>query len=112
MFSSRDLDELKNQIMSHLGQGMGSPTQPPTPPPKQGGGNNPLLQITPATALVIAGLLTDVLQVNSILISKDQHIEILLIGSLERKTPLDLILEQVGPMPFDDVLKAILKRVD
>ncbi|MDP4092070.1 MAG: hypothetical protein Q8920_01765 [Bacillota bacterium] len=67
--------------------------------------------ITPAQALVIAGLLGGVFEVTSVLIDKNQVVEILLSGSLKKKTTLDKMLDQIGNMRFDDVLRAIVDRL-
>lgn len=69
------------------------------------------LNITPSKALVIAGLIGGVLEVDSVLVDKDQTLEITLQGSLKQKTQLDKMLEQIGGMPFDEVMKALLDRL-
>lgn len=68
------------------------------------------LTLTPSNALVIAGLLSGSLNVLSVLIDRDQAVQIVLEGSLKQKTDLEKMLDQIGSMPFDDVLKAILGR--
>ena len=67
--------------------------------------------MTPSQALVIAGVLVGVLQVESVLVSRDQVVDILLRGSLKQKTPLEKMLDQIGGMPFDEVMKALLDRL-
>lgn len=64
----------------------------------------------PDQILVIAGLLANVLEVESILFNKNQTIEIVLTGSLKRKTELDTMLDNIGSMSFDEVISAILSR--
>ncbi|WP_053955452.1 hypothetical protein [Inediibacterium massiliense] len=69
--------------------------------------------LKPGQILVIAALLGGVLEVDSILIDKDQIVQILLTGSLKRpkaKTQLEQIMDQVGCMPFDQVMKNLLGR--
>jgi len=66
--------------------------------------------LSPQKVLVILGLLGGVLEVDSILVDRDQIIQIRLNGSLRRKTRLDKMLDEIGDMPFDDVLKSILRR--
>jgi hypothetical protein len=75
-----------------------------------GGGNSGTGGITllPSELLVIAGIVCDVLQVNSVLVSRNQTIEIVLTGSLKRRTQLDKVMQQVGQMPFDQVMKCIM----
>lgn len=109
MFSPHELSGLMGRIMHQLGMETGAPKEGSSPSNNQG--NSLISGITPAEALVILGIITDVLNVNSILVSKDEHIEIVLIGSLKRKTELDRIMDKIGPRPFDEVLKAILDRV-
>ncbi|MCF8010928.1 MAG: hypothetical protein K9L17_10405 [Clostridiales bacterium] len=65
-------------------------------------------KLTTSEILVIAGLLGNVLSVDSILVDRDQLIQIVLSGSLKRKTELDKILEKMEDMPFEDVMKGII----
>ncbi|KAB2953096.1 hypothetical protein F9B85_07485 [Heliorestis acidaminivorans] len=67
--------------------------------------------IKPEVALVILGLLSDSLQVNSIVVNRDQTVQIVLDGSLRRKTSLDNALDFVGQRSFEEVMRAFLKRV-
>jgi hypothetical protein len=69
------------------------------------------LSLTPANALVIGGLLGGVLEVESVLIDKDQTVQIILEGSLRQKTQLEKMLDQIGSKPFDEVVKAMLERL-
>lgn len=73
--------------------------------------DNKNIRLTPAQISVIFGLLTDALSVDSVLIDKEQTVEIVLSGSLKRKTELDNVLDIIGNMPFDEVLKAMLRRL-
>lgn len=66
------------------------------------------LNLNSSQLLVLAGILTGVLDVESILVSRDQTIDIVLTGTLRRKTQLDKIMSQVGQLPFDQVMKAII----
>lgn len=69
------------------------------------------ISINPSQALVIAGILAGVLDVNSVTVDKEQEVQILLIGSLKQKTQLEKMMDQIGAMPFDDVLKALIGRL-
>lgn len=69
------------------------------------------INITPSQALVIAGIIGGVFDVDSLLIGKDQRVEILLSGSLKQKTELEKMLDEIGSMPFDEVVKAMLGRL-
>ncbi len=72
---------------------------------------NKNIGFTPAQISVIFGLLTGALSVNSVLVDRNQAVEIVLTGSLKRKTELDNILDVIGSMPFDEVLKAMMGRL-
>lgn len=67
--------------------------------------------ITPSQALVIVGILGGVLTVDSVLVDRAQEIQIILVGSLKEKTKLEKMLEQIGSMSFDEVMKALISRL-
>ena len=69
------------------------------------------VEITPSQALVIAGILGGTLDVVSVVMNKDQTVEIVLAGSLKRKSDLEKMFDKVGQMPFDEVLKAMMGRI-
>ena len=69
------------------------------------------ISINPSQALVIAGILAGVLDVDSVLVDKEQTVQILLSGSLKQKTQLEKMMDQIGTMPFDDVIKALIERL-
>jgi hypothetical protein len=70
-------------------------------------------RLTTAQALVILGILSGSLSVFSVLVDADQVVSIVLQGSLkkEEKNEVDNILAQIGHLPFDDVVKAMMKRI-
>lgn len=70
-----------------------------------------LANLTAAQIMVIAGIFTDVLSVQSLSIDRDQQVQIILGGSLKRKTELEKTLDEIGQKPFDEVLKALLGRI-
>lgn len=112
MSPSNDLLSLFEQALAQFTQGKGYPAQN-IPKTKDAGApaskkNIPLL--TPQKILVILGLLAGVLEVRSILVDRDQVIQILLEGSLRRRTKLDQMLDEIGEMPFDEVLNSIIRR--
>ncbi|MCX8132261.1 MAG: hypothetical protein N3I35_19470 [Clostridia bacterium] len=111
MFSPEHLNPFVKEIMSRLtGQNSGNGLNST----KSNSGNQsdkPCINITPSQALVIAGIIGGVLEVTSVLVDKDQLVQIILSGSLKRKTELEKILDQIGSMPFDDVMKALLERL-
>jgi hypothetical protein len=67
------------------------------------------INLLPSELLVIAGIVCDVLQVQSVLVDRRQAIEVVLVGSLKQHTQLDKVMEQIGKMPFDQVVKSILE---
>jgi hypothetical protein len=67
--------------------------------------NRSCVNLTPSQILIIAAFLTGVLEVNSVLVDKQQDIEIVLTGSLKRKTQSVQIMEGIGGVPFDQVIK-------
>lgn len=73
------------------------------------------INITPAQALVIGGILTGVLDIFSFLVDVNQRIQITLIGSVQTDDPqkpdLTNMLDTLGSMPLDDVLSAIINRL-
>ncbi len=112
MSPSNDLFSLFEQAVSQFSQGKGYSTQN-VPKTKDAGCTNVKKNISvlqPQKLLVILGLLAGVLEVDSILVDRDQVVQILLEGSLRRKTKLDKMLDEIGEMPFDDVLRAIINR--
>jgi hypothetical protein len=70
--------------------------------------NKSPIDLLPSELLVIAGIICNVLQVQSVLVDRNQAIEIVLVGSLKRRTQLDKVMEQIGKMPFDQVMKSIM----
>lgn len=70
-----------------------------------------IMCLNPAEILVISGILTDVLSIQSLLVDRDQQVQIVLGGSLKRKTELEKTLDSIGQKPFDEVLKALLGRM-
>lgn len=70
-----------------------------------------LLCLTPAEIMLVAGILTDALSIESLSVNRDQQIQIVVGGSLKRKTELEKTLDEIGQKPFDEVLKALLTRM-
>lgn len=63
--------------------------------------------LTPQQLAVITGLLSQALQVDSVLIDKDQKVEIVLGGSLRKKTKADKLLKQLSDVTFGEILDSI-----
>ncbi|MEW6174012.1 MAG: hypothetical protein AB1510_13300 [Bacillota bacterium] len=98
--SPDQLNALIEKVMEQLGPGGGGNKDSPKTSKK--------LILTPTQILVIAAILGGVLKVHSILLDDTQSVQILLTGSLKRKTAFDKMLDQIGPMSFDQVVKAFL----
>lgn len=113
------INELMEYVMEQLGISQGSYGNGKNGKScnngKDGNGGNDnsgfKLNLPPQKLAVIAGLLTNVLEVKSVLIDRNQVIEIVVDGSLKRKTPLDKALDVIGPFPFDQVIRAISDRL-
>lgn len=45
------------------------------------------------------------------LVDRNQNIEIVLLGTLKRKIQMNKLTDQIGSMPFDDVVKAFIERL-
>ena len=73
--------------------------------------NCKLPPVSPSSALVIAGLLAGVFIVDSILVDRAQNVEVILSGSLKKETQMEKIMDQIGKMPFDEVLKVVMGRL-
>jgi hypothetical protein len=115
MFSSEELKSLMEKIKAQIGHDA-SPSKSNTAKSNKNNcpgkkGNTKIPPLTPQKVLVILGLLTGALEVKSVTVDKDQIVDILLEGTLKRKTKLDKMLDEIGSMSFDDVLKAIIGRV-
>ena len=114
MPSSFELGALMELIMSQLGHDK-QKSDEDVSMNSSGCGDNKINKgkkpaLSPQKVLVILGLLGGVLEVDSILLDREQVVQIRLNGSLRRKTRLDKMLDEISAMPFDDVLKSILRR--
>jgi hypothetical protein len=67
--------------------------------------------INPSQVLIISAMLAGVLEVTSVLVDRNQTIEIVLTGSLRKKTDLEKLLDQIGSKTLDEVVKAMLGRL-
>ncbi|BFH71580.1 MAG: hypothetical protein E6230_10620 [Paenibacillus dendritiformis] len=72
--------------------------------------NNAGPKLSPQQIAVIVGLLTNALQVDSVLIDRNQAIEIVLVGSIRRKTKADYVAEQMGGVSVAELIQAILRQ--
>ncbi|WP_404451474.1 hypothetical protein LG329_14155 [Virgibacillus necropolis] len=66
--------------------------------------------LSPQQVAVITALLLNALQVESVLIDKDQTVEVILQGSLRRKTKMDKLLDDISGIPVGDLWDALNRR--
>lgn len=67
-------------------------------------------KLSPQQAAVITALLLDALKVDSVLVDKDQTVQIVLQGSLRKKTRMDEIMDEMSEMTLGDLLDSLMKR--
>lgn len=67
-------------------------------------------RLSPAQLAVIAALLSDALVVDSVLVDRNQDLQVVLTGTLRRKTKADKLLEQLGGLSLSDVLDSLSNR--
>lgn len=120
MLSSEDLKKIK-ELLGEMGLGNNASTQEQSKkhsgknaksPPNGTEGNNPAscFELHPSSLLVIAGLITGVLNVESVLVNRNQVVQIVIAGELKRKTQLEKVMECIGKLPFEDIIKAIIEN--
>lgn len=109
MFSQNNLDAIMSKIMSQLGMDNSNDNNCKNDKNKKT--KKKCLNLTPAQIMVISGILTDVLSVQSLLVDRDQSVQIILEGSLKRKTELEKTLDDIGDKSFDEVMKAFISRL-
>lgn len=109
MFSPEQLNSISKTIMEKLG---GNGTRGcSSDKPQDCNVEKKQISLTPVQLLVIMGIITGSLDIDSLLVDKNQEIQILLVGSLKQKTSLEKMFDDVGKMPFDDVLRALMGRL-
>ncbi|MVP01344.1 hypothetical protein [Paenibacillus lutrae] len=67
-------------------------------------------QLTPQQIAVVVGLLTNALEVLSVLIDKDQNIQIVLQGSIRKKTKADRLAEELDEVSVGDLIEAFIRK--
>ncbi|MFZ5597421.1 MAG: hypothetical protein ACOY31_10475 [Bacillota bacterium] len=102
MMSEEHLNQLAEKILTQLQADDGGSSGDTA-------GKN-CIKLTPARLLVLAGILGGVFSVTSVLIDKNQTVQVLLSGTLKRKTDLDKMLDSIGSKSFDEVMGAIVDR--
>lgn len=115
MFAQDNLNKILRDVMGCINRNASGSNSNKNKSNNNSNGNNKSngnkLSITPAQALVIAGIIGGVLDVDSILVDRDQVVQIVLEGSLKQKTELEKMLDEIGSMPFNEVVKAMLDRL-
>lgn len=109
MFSTENLNNLLKGVMAKLNTNV--PCKSSEKNENGNGCSGSKIHITPSQALVIGGILGGVLDVDSVLIDRNQIVQIVLVGSLKEKSDLEKMLDKIGSMPFDEVVKAMLGRL-
>jgi hypothetical protein len=71
------------------------------------GNGNGKRKISPQQLAVVVGLLSQALSVDSVMIDKDQNIEIVLGGSLRKQTQMDRLLGEMSELSIGDLLDSI-----
>ena len=74
------------------------------------GGNKKKTKLSPQQLAVVVGLLTNSLDVISLLIDKDQRIQIVLEGSIRKKTKADRVAEQLNDISVSELIDAYLRK--
>lgn len=67
-------------------------------------------RLTPQQLAVVVGLLTNSLEVLSVLIDKDQRIEIVLEGSIRKRTEADRVAEELENISVAELIEALIRR--
>lgn len=104
---SQDIMETLAPLEKLPGQ-PGQPGQGGSDQNRAGIGGKGVLNLAPSQILVMAGLLTGVFNVQSVLIDRSHQVQIVLTGSLRRRTELERMMTRLGGMNFGDVMRAIL----
>lgn len=107
--SSSDFTNTLKELLAR--SNMGVPSDAQYTNGKSNGSDEKSSSINPSQAIIIAAMLAGVLEVTSVLVDRNQTVEIVLTGSLKKKTELEKLLDQVGSKPFDEVVKAMLGRL-
>ncbi|MFD1174730.1 hypothetical protein ACFQ3W_00200 [Paenibacillus puldeungensis] len=76
-------------------------------PPSNGLDLSFLAGLTPQQLAVITGLLSQALSVDSVLIDKNKNIQIVLGGSLRKKTKADKLLNELSDVTLGEILDSI-----
>jgi len=74
------------------------------------GGNKKKTKLSPQQLAVVVGLLTNSLDVISLLIDKNQRIQIVLEGSIRKKTKADRVAEELNDISVSELIDAYLRK--
>ncbi|WP_425446472.1 hypothetical protein [Dethiothermospora halolimnae] len=110
MGSDNHIDSLAKRLIKQLGLSEDIDNLDNKKDNKDGSKKKSCINLSASNLLVIAGLLSGALTVDSLLVDARQEIQIVLTGSLKQKTELEKMMDQIGTMPFDEVVKAIVGR--
>ncbi|WP_059103983.1 hypothetical protein [Shouchella shacheensis] len=65
-------------------------------------------RVTPKEIAIVTALLTNALYVQSILVDRDQVVQVILQGSLNSRPEMNALLDQVRDVPVGEFLSALL----
>ena len=77
---------------------------------KRGTGAASSPRLSPQQLAVVIGLLTNALSVESVLLDKDQTIQIVLEGSIRKKTKADRVAAALDDVTVGELFAALLRR--
>lgn len=113
MISDNHMELFMKKVMDQLGIKEADGNKDNKRNPNENKNNNDKCKkprLSTSQILVITALLADALEVNSFSVDRNQEIQIILTGSLKRKTQMEKIMDQVGQKPFDEVMKTLMGR--
>lgn len=67
-------------------------------------------QLSPEQIAIVTAILINALEVQSILLDRNQTLQILLIGNLGKKTGDDEFIQEVGGMTFVDIVNSMVRN--
>ncbi|ARE89628.1 hypothetical protein [Clostridium formicaceticum] len=108
MFSSEQIDAMVTKLKAQLkadekNKGL---------QPFSEEGRQERIDLTPSQILTILALLAGTLDVTSVVFDRDQRVQIVLSGTLQKQeeNELEKLIGHLGAMPFDQVMKAMLSK--
>lgn len=110
MISDNQMEMFMKKVMDQLGVQEEDISKSNKKNPKDDKNKSKKPVLATSQIIVITALLANALDVTSFLVDKNQDVQVVLTGTLRRKSQLDKIMDQVGQHPFDEVMKAFMGR--